>query len=358
MGKVKGPSWFDAENGAQMISTLKTSVEGEITAERITNGCTLAFGIVTDCEDPSKSGRIKVLSQLFGDKPVPCDYVSPIGGAGYGLVAVPGIGATVLVGNSPFSDPPCNAFYMGVLYAPGQADIPTIRSQPYKNEINPRHEVKDDGSLPEKTTSHGIPNMDEVYQDNNLPDSFVLKHPGGHSISLSEKVTDERTVNEIKLKTAGNKRIIMSDAPPAAAGECIALCDENNNLIKITSLSEDNPDSIVTEAQKNIETTSWAGEIEHTVGLNSSKNYTVNNLGTGDIKVRSDQGNITLDAAKSITLKCGNSTITLTPNGINIDAGNLTITGTNGDVSVKGTTLLTHVHSDPDIFDGITTPPV
>jgi len=356
MGSVKDSSWFDGDNGG--LPPVETAVQGEVTADRLANGCALAFGIVVDCEDPSKAGRIKVLSQLFGDKPVQCDYVSPIGGAGYGLVAVPGIGATVLVGNSPFSDPPCHAFWMGVLYAPGQEDSPSIRSQPYKNEIKSRSEVKDNGELPEGTVSHGIPNMDEVYQDNNLPDSFVLKHPAGHSISLSEKCTNERTINEIKLKTAGNKRIIMSDAPPDAAGECIALCDENNNLIKITSLSEDNPDSIVTEAGKNIETTSFDGNIEHTIGPRSSGNYTVQNVGTGDIQISSDQGNITLNAAKSITLKCGNSTITLTPNGIDIDAANLNITGTNGDVSVRGTTLRTHRHSDPDIYGGTTTPPV
>ena len=356
MARIKNAKWFDGDSKG--MPDPETSVQGEITASRLANGCALAFGVVVECEDPSKSGKIKVLSQLFGDKAVQCDYVSPIGGAGYGLVAVPGIGATVLVGNSPFSDPPCNAFWMGVLYAPGQEDLPSIRSQPYKNEIKSRAEVKDNGRVPDAVVSHGIPNMDEVYQDNNLPDSFVLKHPAGHSISLSEKSTEERTINEIKLKTAGNKRMIMSDAPPSAGGESILLVDENRNLIKITSLSDDNPDSVVTEAGKNIETTSFEGNIEHVIGPRSSGNYTIQNVGTGNISIDSNQGNITLDAAKSITLKCGNSTITITPNGINIDAANLNITGSNGDVSVRGTTLRTHRHSDPDIYGGTTTPPV
>ena len=297
------------------------------------------------------------MSQLFGDKPVPCDYVSPIGGAGYGLVAVPGIGATVLVGNSPFSDPPCNAFWMGVLYAPGQEQMPSIRSQPYENKIIERTEVADDGSVaPEKIVSHGIPNMNQVYQDNNLPESFVLKHPAGHAISLTHKVTSEREINEIKLKTAENKRIVMSDAPGNAAGDSILLIDENKNFIKISSDDDDNPNSIVTEAKENIETTSFGGKIEHTISPKSTGDYSITNAGSGDVDISADQGHITLESAKSITLKCGGSSITLDPTSISIKAPVLTITGGTGDVSVRGTTLLTHVHVDPDIFDGITTP--
>ena len=353
MNPVRGDKWFDGESG----HFTQTAVEGEITADRITNGCALAFGIVTDCEDATKSGRVKVKSQLFGPQAVPCDYVSPIGGAGYGLMAVPGIGATVLVGNSPFSDPPCTAFWMGVLYAPGQEDIPSIRSQPYKDEITDRVEIKDNGTIPTTTVSHGIPNMDEVYQDNNLPDSFVLKHPAGHSISLTHKVTDERNINEIKLKTAENKRIILSDAPPSAGGEAITLVDENDNLIRITSMGE-NPDSIVTEAGKDITVFSKEGEIDHTIGPDSKKDYSITNIGTGDIAISANEGNITIDAAQSITLKCGNSEIKMTKSSIEIKANSVNVTGSTGNVSIMGTTLLTHTHGDPDVFGGVTTPGV
>ena len=57
MSKIKSDSWFDAATGSKTVAPIQTLVEGEITADRITNGCTLAFGIVTDCEDPSRSEK-------------------------------------------------------------------------------------------------------------------------------------------------------------------------------------------------------------------------------------------------------------------------------------------------------------
>ena len=79
-----------------------------------------ALGTVTRCMDDEHAGRIEVDSPAFPEGPEQCDYLSPIGGAGYGFFAVPGIGATVLVGCVPYADPPNRYFWMGCLYAAGQ----------------------------------------------------------------------------------------------------------------------------------------------------------------------------------------------------------------------------------------------
>ena len=329
-----------------------TPTQEEVSAETTVTGFRgLGFGLVTQCMDTQKSGRIKVQSDVFPEGPQTCDYVSPIAGAGYGLFAVPGIGSVVLVGKNPYNDDHPNNFWLGCLYAAGQREIPGAKSQPYvlgdakqliKSEVKDSGEPTGDGP----TVSFGVPNEADVYKDNDLPDSFILKHPAGHSVTLENKNTPERQINEIKLKTAGNKRLIMSDAPADSGGEVIHLIDENDNQIKITSIGKEasQNDSIVTRAIGHIETTSEEGQQQHIVGKESTSDYSITNAGKGNITITCNNGEMVLDAAKSITLRCGGSTITLTPTGIDINTNTLNIKGGTGDVDVAGVTLRKHRH--------------
>ena len=140
----------------------------------------------------------------------------------------------------------------------------------------------------------------------------------------------------------------MSDAPPAAGGECIHIVDENKNQIKITSLATPTevggPDSIITHAGKNIESYTKEGHIEHVVGPQSELGYTINVAGKGDINVTCSQGEITLTAEKAITLKCGSSKLILTRNELLIDAPLVNIKGQMGEVDIAGHTLTKHIH--------------
>lgn len=328
-----------------------TPVQNEIISEATPQGGFLALGTVTKCLDEEKSGRLLVNSPAFPEGPQPCDYVSPIAGADYGFFAVPGIGATVLVGKTPYSDPANQNFWLGCLYAPGQRTLPDTKSQPYvlgEPEQLTKGEINDNGEPPqeEPRVGYGVPNESDVYRDNNLPDSFVLKHPAGHYLSMTDKNTSERTINEIKLKTAGNKRIIMSDAPPAAGGEHILLVDENENQIRITSLGKDEvgDDSIITRATGNIETYTKQGEQEHIISKESKGNFEITNSGKGDVEVTCAQGHILLEAKTNITLKCGESTIELTPDGITINTPNLTAEAGLGEITIKGITHTKHKH--------------
>ena len=346
-----------AAYGALLLERMKTfreetPVQEEVAAQSIgvapgLGG--LAFGTVVQCEDGDKAGRIKVQSKIFPEGPQTCDYVSPIAGAGYGLFAVPGVGAIVLVGKNPYNDSFPRYYWMGGLYGAGQREIPGMKSQPYKlgeETLLTKNEIQDDGEAPldEAQVSYGVPNEADIYRDNNLPDSFLLKHPAGHSITLSDKNTSERQINEIKVKTAGNKKLILSDAPAAVGGN-IRLIDENSNEVRITSIGETANDnnSIKTRAGGNIETMSVEGGVEHMIGSASKGHYTITNVGKGNIEISSNNGHINMVAATSFSITCGNSVLKMTPDGIDITTPVVNIIG-DGDVIAGGVSLVKHVH--------------
>jgi len=333
----------------------ETPVQEEVSAEISHGHGFFALGIVRQCLDQQRAGRILVDSPAFPDGPQSCDYVSPIAGAGYGFFAVPGIGATVLIGKTPYADPPHQNFWFGCLYATGQKELPGQKTQPYvlgQAKQMTKNEVLDNGEpIPsEPGVSYGVPNESDVYQDNDLPDSFVLKHPAGHSISLTDKNTPERQKNEIKLKTAGNKRVIMSDAPAPAGGENILMIDENDNQIRISSIGDGNEigdDSILSKCKGDYEATTVEGGMDFTISKESRGDFDIDNAGSGDINVTSHQGTIHLTSQSRIVLQVANgSRIIMDKNNITIDANVINVKSNGGDVSIAGNTLLTHVHRE------------
>ena len=326
-----------------------------------------ALGTVTRCMDDEHAGRIEVDSPAFPEGPEQCDYLSPIGGAGYGFFAVPGIGATVLVGCVPYADPPNRYFWMGCLYAAGQEVQQDMKTQPYYrgdrdtqfNQIT-RVEVLEDGEdhIKGVHTCYGVPNADHaaVYGSNDLPDSFVLKHPGGHCLSMTDKRSDVE-INEIKLKSAQNKRLILSDARPDAGGERIHLIDENENQIMIRSDDPENPDSICSYAGKNIEVTSKEGKMEHMI-QDGTGDFTIDNCGEGNIDITAHQGSITIKSPKSIRLECGGTYIEITPDGIKIRTNNIDSVAGQGDSVIRGISAVHHVHAGVMNGPGATKPPL
>tara|TARA_R110000824_G_scaffold9681_4_gene42985 strand:+ start:369 stop:1448 length:1080 start_codon:yes stop_codon:yes gene_type:complete len=333
-----------------------TPIQEEVASQTANKIPFLAFGTVTQCLDLEHAGRLVVDSPAFAHGPMSCDYVSPVGGGGYGLFALPGIGATVLVGSVPFNDPPTKYFWMGCLYAAGQEQSDTVRTQPYyvgdldpNGRQLPRTEVKTDGLGPTTDlvqSTYGVPDAGSIYGTNDLPDSYIFKHPCGHVISMSDKRADV-LINEIKLKTAENKRIILSDAPPAAGGECIQLVDENENSIRITSQGDGKDigdNSIIAESGQDIDLITKEGQLGLTVTDKSKKNIEISNAGTGDITLDALQGKIRIEADTSITLAVGGSTITITKTGIDISANIINVKGNAGDVLVATKSLVGHHH--------------
>ncbi len=344
----------------------ETPVQEEVAAEISPGNGFFAFGTVIQCLDEQRAGRLLVASPAFPDGPQTCDYVSPVGGAGYGFFALPGIGATVLIGKVPYADPATQNFWFGCLYTGSQSDLPNTKAQPYvrgEAEQLTKNEVLDNGEpIPnEPTVGFGIPDENDVYRDNDLPDSFVLKHPAGHSVTLTDKKTPDRQVNEIKLKSAGNKRLILSDAPAEAGGDMITLADENKNGMQIvtTGYAGTSDDSININAKGDIDTYSEKGAIQHMIGPLSIGDIELENAGRGDINLEALEGEVKISAQQRITIECGSCSIELTPGAININAPKINIKGGGGDATIAGISLLNHRHYDtPGDSKGATSKPL
>lgn len=284
----------------------------------------LALGKVLSNKDASNGGRLLVQSKALGTEPIWVDCVSPGAGAGYGLFTPPGIGATALIAKIPSADPPVKYVWLGCLYTTVQMSD-GLRSQP--NDLTETSIVKGEsgGDLSdEPRLSVGIPNEFEVYGEDNTPDSWVFKHPCGHTFQLTRKVTTDRYVDEIKLKTSGNKKIIMSDAPADAGGECILLIDENENAVKIQSEHPDNPNSLDIVMGKNVSILSKAGNIEHTISRGSG-NYSVDVLSTGNIELSVHKGSMFTQVNKNLETRALVNSISQSNNSHGISANKMAL---------------------------------
>ena len=343
---VNGPS--DLVKADQPRNPVQTQIASE-TANKVTF---LAFGTVVGCEDEDKGGRLLVQSLAFPDGEEPCSYVSPVGGPGYGFFALPGLGATVLVGSVPFSEPANKYFWMGCLYDAGAARQDDLRTQPYyfgekdaEGKQLTRTEVSEAPTTKIAQTGSTNPDAQEIYGSNDLPDTFLLKHPEGHKIALTSKKADVET-SEIKIKTALNKRVWLNDSPAESGGDNILLIDENENQIRITNTGHGDytDDSINVIANKNITTHSLEGDVTLSTEGGSKGNINLSNLGSGAIMLETMDGDITLKSPSKITLQCGGSTITLTSTGVTIDAATVNITGDAGDAVIMTKSLVAHTH--------------
>ena len=359
---------YKAKADAQARGKDFTPIQAEVESQIANKNSFLAFGTVEGTRDAQNSGIIWVRSAAFGTADAqPCSYVAPVGGGGSGFFAIPGLGATVLIGSTSFTDPVCKYFWMGCLYAAGGTEQQNSKSQPYftdearKNLVRTVVDDGDDTGDEEKDTP-GNPDAQEVYGTSDTPDSYIIKHPSGHKFVMSD-INNEIVKKEILLKTAENKRLILSDSPPSAGGDNIILIDENDNQIRISSLGNKDkdigPDSIIAQATGDIDLISLENGVEITATARSDKNIEINNAGTGDIVIDSKGGAVTINAAATgeIALKCGASTITMTATSISIDSPAVNITGSTGDVMVMAKSLVTHVHG-PTATIFPTTPPI
>jgi hypothetical protein len=333
------------------IST--TPAQREASFGKTTATPTFGFGTVKACGDSDKAGQLLVQADIFGPLPVPCSYVSPIGGGGAGLFALPGIGATVLCANIPSNNPPVENVWMGCLYKDGQVIPDSYISQPYskldtevaRNYLSEKQPPR--GQPTGASVGAGVPNQDVIYADNNLPNSYVFQHPAGHSLRMTKKVTPQRNQNEIVVRSAMGKRLVISDAPADKGGNAIQLLDADNNGISI--YTESTAPSVVTETEGNIVQTSKQGDITSTIPATAKDAAvtTTNGSFNGHIGVSSigENGTINLTASKEILLQVGGTSIKITEDGLTINAPKVNITGGQGsELSLAGIPFTTHNH--------------
>jgi len=296
----------------------------------------LALGTVISLRDVSNGGRILVRCKtFFGDSAKEIEYSAPGAGAGYGFFSPPGKGATVVIAKLPLSEPAVRYVCLGGVYTPF-AHTQSVRTQPYgtANDDLIKEEVSDD-SNDAPIINDGIPDAFESYAGNNQPDIWSIKHPCGHGMILGRKVTSDINQNEIRLKTAGDKKIIMSDAPYNSGGDKIQLIDENKNSIAIHTDDDSDPNSLQININENILVDTKTGSIEHTISSKSKGDYAVENHGFGDINHTAAKGNISQEAAKTITLTAGGKAkIIMSANAIILTTGGTTMTITDSGVDI------------------------
>ena len=298
---------------------------------------TIALGTVENNADLESGGRLMVICKtFFGNDAEGVEYCAPGAGAGYGMFTPPGKGATVVIAKLPDKQKDGSRYIcLGGLYAPF-VQTRSARTQP--NGLAADDLIKEETSSDTDDTpivSRGVPDEFETYAGNNKPDHWVYKHPCGHSLLMGRKVTEDINQNEIRLKTAGDKRLLMSDAPHNSGGDCIQLVDENKNSIKIQAEDDANPNSLQIDMGENIHVNTKTGEIEQIISAKSKGDYSVQNHGTGDVNHIAAKGNVNIQAAKTVTLSAGGKAkIVMSDNAIVLSVGGTSLTITDAGVDI------------------------
>lgn len=350
---VNSPSEESALLSQAKSSVPTTAAQREASFGQTAPSPTFGFGIVKGCGDSGKSGALLIQADIFGPLAVPCAYVSPVGGGGAGLFALPGIGATVLCANIPSTNPPVQNVWMGCLYRGGQAIPDSFISQPYsKIDTEVARHYTSERTTPRGTPAGasvgaGVPNQDVIYTDNNLPNSYVFQHPAGHSLRMTKKVTSQRNQNEIVVRSAMGKRLVLNDAPAKNGGNALQLLDENNNGLSI--YTQTTAPTVAIETEGNIIQTSRQGDITSTISAKATDATiaTTNGSLNSHIGVSSigEGGTLNLTASKEIILKVGGTSIVMTEQGININATQVNILGgSDSEITLAGIPLVDHTH--------------
>tara|TARA_R100000458_G_scaffold16332_2_gene13995 strand:+ start:1270 stop:2538 length:1269 start_codon:yes stop_codon:yes gene_type:complete len=347
------PSQQEDMLAAKAAKMATTAAQREAAFANTSPAPTFGFGIVKSCGDSEKSGKLLILSDIFGPTPVACSYVSPVGGGGAGLFALPGVGATVLCAQIPSTNPPVQNVWMGCLYKAGQVVPDSYISQPYartEREVAKNYTEEmpaPRGTAGGATVGAGVPNQEVIYVDNDLPNSYVFQHPAGHMLRMTKKVTEFRNQNEVVLRSAMGKRLVLSDAPAKNGGNALQLLDEDNNGVSIYTQST--APTIALETKGDIVQTSREGNLTSTISANSKdKAATITNASqNGHIGVSAvgEQSTIDLYATDRLTLQVGSTQLILTNEGLTINAQSVNITGGgNSDIVLGGTSLGNHTH--------------
>lgn len=284
--------------------------------------------------DTLHGGHLSVIcDQVHGAEAFTCKMASPFGGAGYGLFAVPGAGASVLItevqgeGWVWFS-----CLFNLEVEAGGTATVVDPKgsgSEAQKSEAeDPYAKLGREEGDPMQVT-HGIPESFLAYQENNEPEQYIWKTPKGHKIVMFEKHTENCEEKHITIQSAGGKRIILDDAdarteigtepsmPTGQTGDRIIIADgdeweeeggPNRIWIQSTAGEEGVEDSIQVYARNSLFLEAREGNINMTV-LDSEvedAHILITNLASGNLEMDIEEGDIAAAAKYRICLNAWN----------------------------------------------------
>ena len=270
-------------------------------------------------KDFRKSGSLE-LRVFLDDKSIVVDaeYASPLAGDGYGFIALPKPGTTVLV-----------------TYA-GDNSNTTIDESRWICFANVyTGEEENFGPDPTKGTQQ----EESVYGgDWDIePSKYMWRTPSGHSLTFAERtgvyvdsiVQKEQRLGSsekqgggkdvsVTLASKDGKKLVLDDTNlPGGSGDKIVLEDEDGNGIRIQT-GEDNPNnendnplgagSIKIEAGKNCEIIGNTGQILiQRTAKNPEANIEIQNIGAGKIIVNSNGGEVEVVSNKKVTIVAQNS---------------------------------------------------
>ena len=289
--------------------------------------------------DTLHGGHLSVIcDQVHGAQAFTCKMASPFGGAGYGLFAVPGAGASVLItevqgeGWVWFS-----CLFNLEVEAGGTATVVDPKgtgSEAQKSEAeDPYAKLGREEGDPMQMT-HGVPESFLAYAENNEPEQYIWKTPKGHKIIMSEKHTENCEEKHITIQSAGGKRIILDDAdarteigtepsmPTGQTGDRIIIADgdeweeeggPNRIWIQSTAGEEGVEDSIQVYARNSLFLEAREGNINMTV-LDSEvedAHILITNLASGNLEMDIEEGDIAAAAKYRICLNAWNEDDTL-----------------------------------------------
>lgn len=358
----------------------------------------IKVGIVVSTVDSQSAGIITIEpigeNVMAGTKiqALPC---SPNLGGGAGFLSVPGPGNTVLYVDMPPAeipgrDSPVRHAWLGC--------IPTI--MPEEKGRSPvtsdRHDA-DEGNTsqldptprPDRTqrvVGLAVPEAENIYADNQIPQQDIWKQKNGHKIVMSHKITKDGTHNNsVLVQAASGKRLILDDGSPALAMDRISLQDEKlsneqgPNRVRIITGSktagETESVEIISERDQRFFSTkgnqyqlihkgkgtqyrenkgegdivdfSYKGNHKTVAEKNivriAGKGDIIESASQGDIKYQSKKGLIDIEAAESITLTVGATSVVITEAGVTI-TGPGGVINTGGTLTTNGIVLDTHTH--------------
>lgn len=378
----------------------------------------IKVGRVVDTRDDSAGGKLTIAPlDSNGDESgstIQAVASSPNIGDGHGFLSVPGPGSLVIYVEAPpirFNKirVPVQYFWLGAIALPMLQTMGRSSLSHDKNDADESNNTqKDHLARTPSDSKHiydsGIPEGQLMYADNDLPQKDMWKHKKGHKIIMSHKITDKGTHDTgILVQSSSGKHIHINDGhPDAGAHDRIKICDEKvsneggPNMFEIIS-GGDKADTAWLKTERDQTHISHKGSQLHEIAKGSGSQRR-DNKGSGDIvdkaykgqhiveaekgirrttseggvieiakdgsiQYSAEDGDVVVEASNEIVLKCGQSTITLSPLLVEITSPLINLNGltvtTGGDaITAGGIGLGTHIHGEQQPTLSVTTGPL
>jgi hypothetical protein len=284
----------------------------KITENNISKFGTICAGVVVSSLDDDQAGILNIspltpIGSEPSDSVIKAAYSSPIAGDGYGLVAIPGPGAVVLFADIQFlgrAGIPFKYVWFSCIYQTmpgGTGQVSTGNDVTDSTDMDQSEvdHLQRAGGEDKRTYSQQIPESGNIYKDNNYPQQFVLKSPNQHKLILSHKITDKGTHdNSVHVQSQRGAYVRIDDGPPELKMDRITITDELKNREEIIT-GGTRPEMYLLETKGDHDYISVHGQ-QHQIIMTGEGDQIRENMGSGDIIDVVHESNYSLTAEKNI----------------------------------------------------------